>query len=65
MNYGVSIIWGNNDWLIASNPWYGLLMFVLIGVGLSFIIVMRFMQFGQFDHLYNNGVDYYFIASRI
>lgn len=20
VNYGVSIIWGNNDWLIASNP---------------------------------------------
>ena len=30
VNYGVSIIWGNNDWLIASNPWYGLLMFLLL-----------------------------------
>lgn len=27
VNYGVSIIWGNNEWLVASNPWYGLLMF--------------------------------------
>ena len=44
VNYGVSIIWGNNDWLIANNPWYGLLMFVLIGAGLYFTVVTRFIQ---------------------
>ena len=48
VNYGVSIIWGNNDWLIASNPWYGLLMFVLIGAGLYFTVATRFIQFRHF-----------------
>jgi len=52
VNYGVSIIWGNNDWLIASNPWYGLLMFVLIGAGLYFTVVTRFMQFRHFGHMW-------------
>ena len=52
MNYGVSIIWGNNDWLIASNPWYGLLMFVLIGAGLYFTIATRFIQFRHFGHMW-------------
>lgn len=52
VNYGVSIIWGNNDWLIANNPWYGLLMFVLIGAGLYFTLVTRFMQFRHFGHMW-------------
>ena len=52
VNYGVSIIWGNNDWLIASNPWYGLLMFVLIGAGLYFTIATRFIQFRHFGHMW-------------
>ncbi|TXD96081.1 alanine:cation symporter family protein [Psychrobacter frigidicola] len=52
VNYGVSIIWGNNDWLIASNPWYGLLMFVLIGAGVYFTIATRFMQFRHFGHMW-------------
>nr|WP_299040550.1 alanine/glycine:cation symporter family protein [uncultured Psychrobacter sp.] len=52
VNYGVSIIWGNNDWLIASNPWYGLLMFLLIGAGLYFTVVTRFMQFRHFGHMW-------------
>ena len=48
VNYGVSIIWGNNDWLIVNNPWYGLLMFVLIGAGLYFTVATRFIQFRHF-----------------
>ncbi len=51
VNYGVSIIWGNNEWLVASNPWYGLLMFVLIGAGLYFTIATRFIQFRHFGHM--------------
>lgn len=52
VNYGVSIIWGNNDWLIASNPWYGLLVFVLIGAGLYFTVATRFIQFRHFGHMW-------------
>ena len=52
VNYGVGIIWGNNDWLIASNPWYGLLMFLLIGAGLYFTVVTRFIQFRHFGHMW-------------
>ena len=52
VNYGVSIIWGNNDWLIANNPWYGLLMFILIGAGLYFTVVTRFIQFRHFGHMW-------------
>ncbi len=52
VNYGVSIIWGNNDWLIANNPWYGLLMFVLIGAGLYFTVATRFIQFRHFGHMW-------------
>lgn len=52
VNYGVSIIWGNNDWLIASNPWYGLLMFLLIGAGIYFTVVTRFIQFRHFGHMW-------------
>ncbi len=52
VNYGVSIIWGNNDWLIASNPWYGLLMFVLIGAGLYFTVATRFIQVRHFGHMW-------------
>ncbi|WP_367105893.1 alanine/glycine:cation symporter family protein [uncultured Psychrobacter sp.] len=53
VNYGVSIIWGNDDWLIASNPWYGLLMFLLIGAGIYFTIVTRFIQFRHFGHMWS------------
>ena len=52
VNYGVSLIWGNNDWLIANNPWYGLLMFVLIGAGLYFTVATRFIQFRHFGHMW-------------
>ena len=52
VNYGVGIIWGNNDWLIASNPWYGLLMFLLIGAGLYFTVVTRFIQLRHFGHMW-------------
>ncbi|WP_375138531.1 alanine/glycine:cation symporter family protein [Psychrobacter sp. MF31] len=52
VNFGVSIIWGNNEWLIASNPWYGLLMFVLIGAGVYFTIVTRFIQIRHFGHMW-------------
>lgn len=52
VNFGVSIIWGNNEWLIASNPWYGLLMFVLIGAGVYFTIATRFIQIRHFGHMW-------------
>lgn len=52
VDYGVGIIWGNNDWLIANNPWYGLLMFVLIGAGIYFTFVTRFMQVRHFGHMW-------------
>lgn len=52
VNFGVGIIWGNNDWLIVGNPWYGLLMFVLIGAGLYFTIATRFIQFRHFGHMW-------------
>ena len=52
INYGVGVVWGNNDWLVVGNPWYGLLMFVLIGAGLYFTIATRFMQFRHFGHMW-------------
>ncbi|MFC6205129.1 alanine/glycine:cation symporter family protein [Psychrobacter urativorans] len=52
VNYGVSVIWGNNDWLIVGNPWYGLLMFVLIGAGVYFTLATRFVQFRYFGHMW-------------
>ncbi len=52
VNDGVSIIWGNNDWLVVGNPWYGLLMFVLIGAGLYFTLATRFIQFRHFGHMW-------------
>lgn len=51
VNYGVIIIWSDNDWLVASNSWYGLLMFVLIGAGLYFTIATCFIQFRHFGHM--------------
>ncbi|WP_227429954.1 alanine/glycine:cation symporter family protein [Psychrobacter sp. I-STPA6b] len=52
VNAGVSLIWGNNDWLIMNNPWYGLLVFLLIGAGLYFTVVTRFIQFRHFFHMW-------------
>ena len=58
VNDGVSIIWGNNDWLVVGNPWYGLLMFVLIGAGLYADVRGVFRYFSD---LYRNGLYYHFI----
>ena len=52
VDYGVGIVWGNNEWLVVGNPWYGLLMFVLIGAGLYFTVATRFMQFRHFGHMW-------------
>lgn len=52
VNFGVSIIWGNDDWLFMNNPWYGLLVFILIGIGVYFTIVTRFIQFRHFGHMW-------------
>ncbi|MDO5768039.1 MAG: alanine/glycine:cation symporter family protein [Psychrobacter sp.] len=52
VDFGVGIIWGNDSWLIMNNPWYGLLMFILIGTGLYFTIVTRFMQVRYFGHMW-------------
>lgn len=46
------VIWGNGDWLILNNPWYGLIVFLLVGGGLYFTIVTRFAQFRHFGHLW-------------
>ena len=53
VNWGNGIVWGNDSWLIMDNPWYGLLIFVLIGVGIFFTIATRFVQFRQFGHMWN------------
>ncbi|GAA0316042.1 alanine/glycine:cation symporter family protein [Psychrobacter aestuarii] len=52
VGFGVGIIWGNDNWFIASNPWYGLLMFILIGTGLYFTVATRFIQFRHFGHMW-------------
>lgn len=52
INWGVSLIWGNGDWLIAGNPWYGLIVFLLVGGGIYFTIATRFAQFRYFGHLW-------------
>lgn len=52
VSYGVSLIWGNDDWLFMNNPWYGLLIFVLIGAGIYFTIISRFIQLRHFGHMW-------------
>lgn len=52
VNYGVGVIWGNDSWLVMNNPWYGLLVFVLIGAGIYFTIATRFIQIRQFGHMW-------------
>lgn len=52
VNWGVSLIWGNNDWLVANNPWYGLIVFLLVGGGIYFTIMTRFAQFRHFGHIW-------------
>ena len=49
---GVGLIWGNDNWLIMNNPWYGLLVFVLIGAGIYFTIASRFIQIRHFTHMW-------------
>ncbi len=36
VNWFVSLIWGNGDWLVLNNPWYGLIVFLLVGGGIYF-----------------------------
>lgn len=52
INWGVSLIWGNGDWLIVGNPWYGLIVFLLVGGGIYFTIATGFAQFRYFGHLW-------------
>lgn len=52
VGWGNGIIWGNNDWLIMSNPWFGLLVFILIGAGLFFTVATRFIQIRHFGHMW-------------
>ena len=52
VNWGVSLIWGSSDWLILNNPWYGLIVFLLVGGGLYFTVATRFAQFRHFGHLW-------------
>ncbi|WP_296402502.1 sodium:alanine symporter family protein [Psychrobacter sp.] len=53
VDWGNGIIWGSDSWLIMNNPWYGLLVFVLIGAGLYFTVATRFIQFRHFGHMWN------------
>lgn len=52
VNYGVGVIWGNDNWLVMSRPWYGLLVFLLMGAGIYFTIATRFIQIRQFSHMW-------------
>lgn len=52
VNWGVSLVWGNGDWLIAGNPWYGLIVFLLVGGGIYFTLATRFAQIRYFGHLW-------------
>ncbi|MDO4426579.1 MAG: alanine/glycine:cation symporter family protein [Moraxella sp.] len=52
VNWGVNLIWGNNDWLILNNPWYGLIVFLLVGGGIYFTLVTRFAQVRYFGHMW-------------
>lgn len=52
VDWGVSLIWGSSDWLILNNPWYGLIVFLLVGGGLYFTVATRFAQFRHFGHLW-------------
>ena len=53
VNYGNSVIWGSDDWILLNNPWLGILVFVLIGAGLYFTIATRFIQFRHFGHMWS------------
>lgn len=46
------LIWGNGDWLLLNNPWYGLIIFLLVGGGVYFTIATRFAQFRHFGHMW-------------
>ena len=48
VNWVNGVIWGNDSWLIMDNPWFGLLVFVLIGAGIFFTVATRFIQFRHF-----------------
>lgn len=50
VNWFVSLIWGNGDWLVLNNPWYGLIVFLLVGGGIYFTVATRFAQFRYFTH---------------
>lgn len=52
VDWGVSLIWGNGDWLIMNNPWYGLIVFLLVGGGIYFTLATRFAQIRYFGHLW-------------
>lgn len=52
VNWFVSLIWGNGDWLVLNNPWYGLIVFLLVGGGIYFTVATRFAQFRYFTHLW-------------
>ncbi|PNK60477.1 alanine/glycine:cation symporter family protein [Psychrobacter sp. FDAARGOS_221] len=52
VSWGNGLIWGNDDWLIMNSPWFGLLVFVLIGAGLFFTVATRFIQFRHFGHMW-------------
>lgn len=47
------VVWGNGDWLILNNPWYGLIVFLLVGGGIYFTVATRFAQFRHFFHLWS------------
>lgn len=52
VNWGNGVIWGNDSWMIMNNSWFGLLVFVLIGVGLYFTVATRFIQIRHFGHMW-------------
>lgn len=52
VNDGVGLIWGNGDWLVLNQPWYGLIVFLLVGGGIYFTAITRFAQFRYFGHLW-------------
>lgn len=53
VNWVNGVIWGNDSWLIMDNPWFGLLVFVLIGAGIFFTVATRFIQFRHFGHMWS------------
>lgn len=51
VNWGVSLIWGADNWLVF-NKWYGLIVFLLVGGGIYFTLATRFAQIRYFPHLW-------------